>query len=217
MFDLLAFWKSKGMNPSVIYDVGAHEGSWAEQILKVFPEAHLELFEANRDHLPTIDKYSHHILLLGNESKKNVQYFRNTIGCTTGNSIYLEQTQYFVPGTAVIELLDMYTLDEYTLSKNLKTPDFVKLDVQGAELDILKGMTRLMKDVKYFVIETALHSYNKGAPMAEDIIAFMSANGYAMIDLVELHRINGFLAQVDILFAHKSTGLRKEHFYNENF
>ena len=205
------------MNPSVIYDIGAHEGSWAEQILRVFPDAHLELFEANRDHQPKIAKYNHHILLLGNESKQNVQYFKNTIGCTTGNSIYLEQTQYFTPGTAVIELLDMYTLDEYVLAKHLKIPEFIKLDVQGAELDILKGMIGLMSTVKFFVIETSLHTYNKGAPMIEDIIFYMLSKEYVMIDIVESHRISGFLAQVDILFAHRSTGMRKEHFYNEIF
>jgi hypothetical protein len=108
----------------------------------------------------------------------------------------------------------MHTLDEYVVKNNLQKPEFVKLDVQGAELDILKGMTSLFDTVKYFVIEVSLHKYNKDSPMIEDIIKFLHANEYSIIDIVDLHRINGFLAQVDLLFAHTSTKMRREHFYN---
>ena len=214
MFEHLAFWKEQGMNPRIIYDIGANCGSWSDMILKIFPTAHVELFEANAEHKKSIEKYNHHITLLGNEYKEGIPFYRNTIGCTTGNSIYLEQTQYFTPNTCIIDFLTMHTLDDYVVKNNLRKPEFVKLDVQGAELDILKGMTSLFDTVKYFVIEVSLHKYNKDSPMIEDIIKFLHANEYSIIDIVDLHRINGFLAQVDLLFAHTSTKMRREHFYN---
>jgi hypothetical protein len=31
---------------------------------------------------------------------------------------------------------------------------------------------------------------------------------------VELHKVNGYLVQADLFFAHSSVGLRKEHFYD---
>jgi FkbM family methyltransferase len=214
MFDILSFWKSKGMDPKVIYDIGGCEGSWAYNIKRLFPDAHLEVFEANPDMKSKIEQYNHHIVLLGNESKKDVQFFKNTVGCNTGNSIYLEQTVYFTPQTAVIQLMNMHTLNDFVKENNLKKPEFIKLDVQGAELDILKGMTDLMDSVKYFVIECSLHKYNKDSPMIEEIVAYLHKYNFVMIDIVELHRIHGTLVQVDVLFAHSSTGMRKEHFYD---
>lgn len=214
MFDRLGFWKEKGMNPTVLYDIGANKGDWARQALKLFPEARLIAFEANGDHKDKLSDLSANIVLLGSSNKENIPFYKNTVGCTTGDSIYLEQTLYYTPQTATVLLLPMIKLEDYIPIIKAPPPDFMKLDVQGAELDILQGAVSLLPTVKYCVIETSLHKYNRNAPLIEEIIAFMKSHSFDIIDFVELHRINGYLAQVDILFAHSSTGLRKEHFYD---
>lgn len=214
MFDRLEFWKEKGMNPKVIYDIGAHQGVWTRFAQKVFPDAKIFAFEGNAEHMEKLQDISANIVLLGSENKKDVAFYKNMVGCTTGNSIYLEQTIYFTPQNAIIEVLPMVRLDDFIQQHTIPIPEFIKLDVQGAELDILKGMGNLLKEVKYVVIEASLHKYNRGAPMIEDVIFFMKLQSFDIIDFVELHKINGYLAQVDILFAHSSTGLRKEHFYD---
>ncbi len=50
----LEFWKSKGLNPSVIYDIGANVGEWTRTMKGIFPDAHYELFEANKDNAPSL-------------------------------------------------------------------------------------------------------------------------------------------------------------------
>jgi FkbM family methyltransferase len=214
MFDRLAFWKQKGLSPHVIYDIGAHNGSWYREAKKIFPTSHIICFEANQEHHAALEDLSGNIVLLGAENKSQVGFFRNTIGCTTGNSIYLEQTYYFTPQTAVVDLLPMRRLDSFVEEKNIPAPDFMKLDVQGAELDILKGAGSLLLAVKYCVLEVSLHGYNREAPLIEEVIAFMKSQNFVVLDFIDFHRINGYLAQVDILFAHSSTGLRKNHFYD---
>ena len=213
MFERFEFWKSKGMNPSVIFDIGAHNGSWTREIQPVFPAAKFFAFEPNTEHQKALQDISSHFILVGNKSD-TVPYFKNAIGCTTGNSIYLEQTIYFSPQTAFVQMLPLVRLDSYIPLYNLPTPDFLKLDVQGAELDVLQGLGTYLQSVKYIVAETSLHAYNSGAPLIEDIIGFLQQNSFQIIDIVELHKINGYLAQVDILFAHSSTNLRKTHFYD---
>jgi FkbM family methyltransferase len=213
MFDRLKFWKEKGMTPKVIYDIGAHCGDWSREARKVFPLAQIFAFEANGEHAAALSDLSANIVLLGAESQDIVAFYKNTIGCTTGNSIYCEQTVYFKPQIAEIELLPMKRLDEVVKNQNLAMPDFLKLDVQGAELDILKGAGSLLEGLKYCVLEASLHQYNRDAPMIEEIIGFMNEHDFYLIDIVEMHRINGYLAQVDLLFARSSTGLRKEDFY----
>ncbi len=213
MYERLEFWKTKGMNPSVVYDIGAHNGSWTKGIQPLFPDAKFIAFEPNREHQELLQDISSHFILLGNKSEI-VPYYTNAIGCTSGNSIYLEKTIYFNPQTAFIQMLPLVRLDEYIQKQNLPIPDFIKLDVQGAELDVLQGLGDYLKSVKYIVAETSLHRYNEGAPLIEDIITFLKNESFEIIDFVELHKINGYLAQVDILFAHTSTQLRKKDFYD---
>jgi FkbM family methyltransferase len=189
-------------------------GNWTRQMKQLFPEAQYILFEANTEHTEILKDLSANLVLLGSQSKPNTPYFKNTAGCTTGNSIYCEKTIYFTPQMAMVELLPMMRLDEFISQHNLPPPDFIKLDVQGAELDILVGAGEFLSNVRYCVLETSLHEYNHGAPLIEDVIIFMKERGFCLIDIVELHKINGYLAQADLFFAHSSTGLRKPHFYD---
>lgn len=214
MFERFTFWKEKGMNVKVIYDIGAHMGGWAREIMKVFPDAQLQAFEATTEFAEKMTDLSANMVLLGDENKE-VGFYKNMIGIHTGNSIYLEKTIYFTPQTAVIQPMNMVRLEDFMNAKNLPIPDLIKLDTQGSEIDILKGAPNLLGITKYIVIESSLHVYNHGSPMIEEVIIFMRGHGYDLIDMVEFHRINGYLAQVDLLFAHSSTGLRKQDFYKE--
>lgn len=214
MYDRLEFWKSKGLNPKVIYDIGAHNGGWTRGMKPLFPDSQFVLFEANSEHRQVLEDLSANLVLLGSENHEAIPFYKNTQGCTTGNSIYLERTVFFTPQTAIVEHLRMCRLDTFVSENTLPNPDFLKLDVQGAELDVLAGAGDLLQGVKGCVLETSLHQYNQGAPFIEDVIVFMKMKGFDLIDIVEFHKINGYLAQVDVLFAHTSTGLRKEHFYD---
>jgi FkbM family methyltransferase len=211
MFNRLAFWKTKGMNPTVIYDIGANDGSWTRDAKQVFPEARYEQFEANSQHT----KPGVHTVLLG-ETTKDVQFYKASgpsAGSNTGASVYLEVTHHYVPGTYTTETLPMVPLDDYAARAALPPPDLIKLDVQGAELDVLKGGETLLQGTKYVLMEVSLHRWNKDAPMIEDVMAYMSARGFECIDIVDTHTVKDYLFQIDVLFAHKSTSLRKQDFY----
>jgi FkbM family methyltransferase len=214
MYERLEFWKGKGFEPSVIYDIGAHNGGWTQEMKKLFPMSQFILFEANAEHQPALQDLSANIVLLGSESREAIPFYKNTAGCTTGNSIYCEKTIYFTSQMATIEYLPMTRLDAFVAQKNLPIPDFMKLDVQGAELDVLIGAGDLLKSLKGCVLEASLHQYNQNAPSIEDSIIFMKMNGFCLIDIVELHKVNGYVVQADLFFAHSSVGLRKEHFYD---
>jgi hypothetical protein len=104
-------------------------------------------------------------------------------------------------------------LDTYVRRANLPTPDFMKLDVQGAELDVLRGAESCMQSAKYVLMEVSLHRWNKDAPMIEEVISYMAERNFELIDIVDSHVVDNYLFQVDVLFAHKSTELRRQDFY----
>ena len=209
MFHRLAFWKTKGMNPSVIYDIGANDGSWTRSAKSVFPTARYEEFEANSQHA----KEGRHMVLLGETTKEVPFYKATTPGSNTGASVYLEVTPHYTPGTYTVETLPMVPLDEYAARMNLPAPDFLKLDVQGAELDVLRGAERTLQTTRYIAMEVSLHRWNKDAPMIEEVFAYMASRGFECIDILDTHNVHNYLFQIDVLFAHRSTGLRKEDFY----
>jgi FkbM family methyltransferase len=182
----------------VVYDVGSYDGSWAKSIAKThFPNAKLYLFEANNRHFPYesgLADGSFNFLLSNDVSPKD--YF--AIG-GTGDSIYRENTQYYhsvEPRKMISE-----TMDNLVSKYNLPLPDFVKIDVQGSELDVLKGMAKILSGVRYLIIETNLQNYNSGAPSASSVIDFLKDEGFIAKAISEVHKVDEAISQIDFLFV----------------
>jgi FkbM family methyltransferase len=75
------------------------------------------------------------------------------------------------------------TLDAI-LAGNEIIPDFIKIDTQGAELEILRGAEELLKKYNPLVTcETWCYEVYKGAPMMHEVIAYMDGLGYQIFDM----------------------------------
>ena len=59
----------------------------------------------------------------------------------------------------------------------------IKMDVQGAEMDVLKGALETLQTVKHIILELQVVEYNKGAPKRDEVIAFMDTIGYDCLGL----------------------------------
>lgn len=196
--------------PTVIYDIGSHEGKWTEECKKIYPKASYIQFEAN-----TSKKYltpDAHFEILSDVDKKLVNYYKTTSLCDTGNSIYRENTIYFSDINSDIEARVTKTLDSLVTEKKLELPEFIKIDTQGSEVDILKGSTNTLKNTKVILLEISLHEYNKGSPLLHDVIIYMNSIGYIMFDIVDLHYKDSILIQIDALFCKKDSEFIKKRF-----
>ncbi len=82
--------------------------------------------------------------------------------------------------------------------------DFIKIDVQGAELDVLNGGADLIRQADYVLIEVPIREYNEGAAPVEQLFEKLRELGFRCADLTEFHRLkgimNGDLLQIDVLF-----------------
>lgn len=56
--------------------------------------------------------------------------------------------------------------------------DALKLDVQGFELHVLKGASRVLGQAKALVVELAFVQMYEGAPLAQEVIDFLDAFGF---------------------------------------
>ena len=69
------------------------------------------------------------------------------------------------------------TLDNWC-SKNNCYPDLIWMDVQGAELNVLKGSTSILKNVKAICTEAGLIPYYENHSLKDDIDKLMEKNNF---------------------------------------
>jgi hypothetical protein len=130
-----------------------------------------------------------------------------------GSSLYLEDEDSDVNG--VPRIVPAVTLDQVGADRNLDGPFLVKVDVQGAELDVLKGGIETLKRTEYIILETVFFQVFIDGPGFAEIIAFMRQQGFVVYEVFDpLYRpLDGAMSQIDIAFVKESGPFRKYHAY----
>lgn len=79
-------------------------------------------------------------------------------------------------------MVDCVPLDSVISSED--APDFIKIDTQGAELEILHGAEQLLqKGAPLVLTETWCTEVYKGSPLTHDIMSYMDSLGYQVFDI----------------------------------
>ena len=142
--------------PTVFIDIGANKGLYTECLLKKFPNLESHLFEPSN--------INHQILSNKFLKKKNI--FINKIGLSNSNSKNFLYFDNYGSGLASLtkrrldhlninfekkEEINLLRLDEYW--EKDKLIDYVKMDVEGHELDVLNGFGDLIYKTKLIQFE----------------------------------------------------------------
>ena len=153
-----------GFRPKGILDIGAFEGAFARTARHFFAQSPILMLEAQPGkevqlkaiaaQLPDVD---YRIVLLGTETRADVAFHHvNAAINSSGSSLYEEQTRY--PRDTIS--LPMRRLDDVLAEMPGREFDLLKVDVQGAEIDVLRGAGRTLAGVEAIVIELSLPEYN---------------------------------------------------------
>jgi FkbM family methyltransferase len=185
-------------NFNSVLDIGAHHGNFYRKLSKIKNIEKWFLIEANKNcegHLAILN-VPYKIAMLS-DSVKSLPYYQHKFDNTcTGNSYYRELSHHYSDENIIVDILTTNTLDEIV---NGERYDFIKIDTQGAELDILSGGLKTLEGAKLVLLETSVIPYNKNAPLQKDVIDFMRSYGfdnYKVIDQFMLPNIH----QEDLLF-----------------
>lgn len=194
---------------SVIYDIGACIGTWSEDISSILPNSKFICFEANNNYIPHIKNkgFQCYEVALSNPGRKSIDFFN---GNNTGDSYYKETTEWYKNQDSIT--INCKTLDNMVEQHNLPYPNFIKIDTQGSELDILSGASFLNR-VDLVYTECPIICYNKGAPTIQEYIDFFKRRNFIPIDIFQIHRAEETLLQIDIMFMQKSA---KEKYLQPN-
>lgn len=205
-----------GFRPDGIVDVGAFQGDWTRMARAAFPDAAILMIEAQEKMSPSLEQTiadisgstAYHIGLLGNKPGQAVEFFE----METGSTVMSEQSSApRVRSTRITE-----TLDGVIAEHMQRRADFLKLDVQGYELEVLKGGATSLNVAEVVVMEVSLIPINSGAPLLDEVTAFMADRGFIAYDICGLVRrpLDLALWQVDILFVKSQSPLRSRVKYD---
>jgi hypothetical protein len=131
--------------------------------------------------------------VLSNPGRSIVDFYNGT---NTGDSYYKETTVVYNQKPIQLECK---TLDDFVKEYNLPIPNFIKIDTQGSELDILAGAS-FLDQVDLIYTELPIVCYNKGAPNLQDYLEFFKQHRFVPIEVFEKHYADNILIQMDIMF-----------------
>ena len=191
--------RRQGVEIRVVYDIGAHRGEWTEHVRASLPGAKFFLFEANEIHEKQLASVGDEYFIAVLSSEERLVDFYATGGA--GDSYYREATDRYA-GTAPAKVMTE-TLDHLVERFDLPDPDLVKVDVQGAEIDVLRGGRSALTKAKLVLLECPITEYNEGAPTIDAYFRFMDECGFAVVDFLDQMWQCGRMIHVDVLFARR--------------
>jgi FkbM family methyltransferase len=212
MINFLKQIQNLGLNIHTVYDIGAWNGDVSRNIKnQACPNANFVLFEANPAYESVLNAtgFKNYCgLALSNPGRTHVDFYNGT---NTGDSYYKETTAFYDNQTAI--QLPCITIDELVQRDKLPIPNFIKIDTQGSELDILSGATSILDRVDLIYTELPIVCYNKGAPGIQEYLEFFKQHRFVPIDILEKHHADNMLIQMDIMFMRNDV---KEQFLGPN-
>jgi len=135
-----------------VIDVGAHVGKYTEHFLALVGNSGKVIsFEINPKSFDSLNQKF--------KNKPNVTLINAAVSDKTGHEDYYSGSTLFCTNIighdvngknkGLLGSIESIRLDEYIKEKI----DFIKIDVEGAEIKVLKGMERIMDKVKCILIE----------------------------------------------------------------
>src|SRR6185295_19143894 len=70
--------------------------------------------------------------------------------------------------------IEVRRLDDYRADRGLPLPDLIKLDVQGYELEVLKGAPECLGAVKAVLTEVSFLEYYHGQCLFHEVVAYLA-------------------------------------------
>lgn len=200
--------RSLGFSPGACVDVGAYHGEWTRLFKSVFPDAAVLMVEAQDSKGPVLQSVALELgpaircqtAVLAAREGEAVTFYE----METGSSLFQENSPY----ARVSVQKRTRTLDSVLSEHAFPRVDMLKLDVQGAELEVLKGASQALRQAEALLMETSLVPVNAGAPAFAEVIEFVTQRGFRLFDFCsQVRRKDGVLWQTDLLFLQTNSRL----------
>lgn len=194
---------------ATVVDIGANRGQFALAAMQWAPRARVIAFEP----LPNAAGMFRKVF----QGESKVILHQIAIGSTAGEStIHVSAAddsssllpistlqQRLFPGTGEVRTASVTVgrLANFIAAKEIVAPAFLKLDVQGYELEVLRGCEDLLGCFSHVYVECSFMELYHGQALADEIINYLWKRGFRMIGVYNLnYEMNGKTIQGDFMF-----------------
>ncbi|HUQ20913.1 MAG TPA: FkbM family methyltransferase [Gemmatimonadaceae bacterium] len=199
----------KSIDIATLVDVGANVGQFTLLTVALHPNVKVEAFEPLSAPAAVFRR-----LFNGN---KRINLHQVALGATETTAemnvarredsssllpITAQQTESF-PGTdkVGVENITVVTLSSAVSASAIRSPALLKLDVQGYELEALRGCAEMLPLFKYVYAELSFMEFYEGQAMAHEVIDFLARQGFPIEGIYNTqYDANGKSIQCDCLF-----------------
>lgn len=204
-----------GLRPGTVIDVGVafqttelYEESAQADILLIEPLAEFEVSLRK-----ICDSYRAQYVLAAAGERPGTATI-NVHPDRFGSSLLKEVEGPSVDG--VPRQVPVITIDQACAERSLKGPYLIKVDVQGAELQVLEGARQTLLETEAVILEVSLFGLMIGGPQLCDIVSQMKKYGFVVYDIYGFtyRPLDGALAQVDMVFVRDQGRFRQSHVFS---
>ena len=138
----------------LVFDIGANRGEYARTLLHHFNPNSVFLFEPNPnciDFLSEFDQKQIKRLAVGSQTNSCKFYFPSADRTSTHSSISpasMDDSQ----GITDIEV-QMTRIDDFLSDNQIECPRFIKIDTEGNDLEVIKGLGRFISEIDFIQFE----------------------------------------------------------------
>jgi FkbM family methyltransferase len=204
----------RSMDFKTVVDVGAYLGAFAFAMRVMLPKVQLYCFDPLAENIGQIKKN------LNKWGKLNV--FQTALGNQRGmvqfnlndfraSSSMLEMDlkhKHEFPNTVHTRKIDvpMAFLDDFLPKIKFIRPMLLKIDVQGYELDVLEGASKILSLVDHLILEVSYQKLYEKQPLFDDIYKYLGKRGFEFAGNMDslFSPKNGLILQSDALFIRRA-------------
>lgn len=200
-----------GHTVSNILDAGASHARISKRFIRMFPQAHVYAFEPQ-------PLYRDRLTALAEEEPRFHPYFSALSSQTGKMALQITQspgtTSLFPPGERMKALypeqttaketvdVDVVTIDEWAAAENISQIQFMKFDIQGGELDALRGASGMLQSTLLIYVEVFFNPLYEGGAIFGEIDMCLRDNNFALYNLFKPRSDdNGMLIQADAIYV----------------
>ena len=173
----------------IIIDIGAGNGT--PDLYKAFHERKFVLFEPLIEYRHTLERWAEtldcsiHFQALGNtdgETVITIDPRRMTMSSLVERSKLTESDSKGAQRRVKISKLDSI-IDGFSKPSNTLV---IKIDVEGFELEVLKGAKETLKRTDLVIVESSIAELYVNNPNYFDVLCFMHEQGFRLLDILDL-------------------------------
>ena len=179
-----------GFEAKHIVDVGANHGKWTRSALKFFPNAYFTMVEPQhwlKDSIQDVLDSNDKVKLYPFGAGEAEGTFSFTVADEdVSSSFNYSPEEAKKRGYKQIQL-PIITLNKLLGEINLPTPDIIKIDAEGIDIQVLKGASNYLGKTEIIMVEASVlnKSYNNSLM---ETLNYMDQNGYTLFDITEINR-----------------------------